>query len=89
MHPRPLCEPHQDRGFSVEAAKDVAGTPMCDACFLGKLVSVEELAGESGDSRDRENHRRYYLADHQKCLEARRRWREAKKSATRIPCMQT
>jgi hypothetical protein len=48
---------------------------MCEACFLGKPVSVEELAGESGDSRDRENHRRYYLANHKKCLDARRRWR--------------
>jgi hypothetical protein len=50
MDPRPLCEPHQDRGFSIAATKDVAGTPMCEACFLGRPVSTTELAGELGDS---------------------------------------
>ena len=81
-----FCEPHQDRGFSVAAAKEVAGTPMCEACFLGKPVSVEELAGELSDSRIQQNCRRYYAANREKCLETRRRWREAKKSGAQILC---
>ena len=83
-----FCEPHQDRGFFVAAAKEVAGTPMCDACFLGKPVSAEELSGELGDTRGLEANRRYYEANRKKVLKTRRRWREAKKSRTRILCSQ-
>jgi hypothetical protein len=84
-----FCDPHKDRGFFVAAAKEVAGTPMCDACFLGKPVSAEELSGELGDTRGLEANRRYYEANRKKVLETHRRWREAKKSRTRILCSQT
>ena len=80
MDPRPLCEPHQDRGFSIAATKDVAGTPMCEACFLGRPVSTTELAGESGDSPTVEAHRRYYETNREKVLETHRRWREARRN---------
>jgi hypothetical protein len=79
MDPRPLCEPHQDRGFSIAATKDVAGTPMCEACFLGRPVSTTEIAGELGDSPTVEAHRRYYEMNREKVLETHRRWREARR----------
>jgi hypothetical protein len=83
-----FCEPHQDRGFFVAAAKEVAGTPMCEACFTGKpVINVVELAGEPGDTRGLEAARRYYEANREKVLETHRRWREAKKN--RVLCSQT
>ena len=85
MDPQPLCEPHQDRGFSVAAAKEVAGTPMCEACFSGRPVSLEELTGELSDSRAMGTYRRYYEANREKVLETHRRWREAK-SGSQVAC---
>jgi len=80
-----FCEPHQDRGFYVAAAKDVAGTPMCEACFSGRPVSLEELTGELSDSRAMGTYRRYYEANREKVLETHRRWREAK-SGSQVAC---
>jgi DNA-binding CsgD family transcriptional regulator len=41
-----FCEPHRERGLTVHAEKIVAGTPMCEACFAGRPISVSDEVDE-------------------------------------------
>jgi hypothetical protein len=76
-------------GVESRVHKDVAGTPMCEAGFWEGPSQQRSSQANTRDSRDRENHRRYYDANHEKRLKACRRWRKAKKSGRQILCSQT
>jgi len=75
-----LCEPHSARGVSVPAEIIVAGTPMCNSCFAGGHVSIEELAGDTGGATS-QAYRSYYAANREKVLATHRKLREARRFA--------
>ncbi len=81
-----LCEPHLRRGLSIQADITVAGEAMCNSCFAGHAVSLDELTGEISDSVTREAQRSYYDRKRDRILATHRKWREANRGKS-LPCV--